>query len=361
MASRVVAAFCASALWFVVSTSALAERLVVVPCGGAAGDGAQATAVPLHRPFGVDSDRQGNLFVVELEGGHVHQIDAKNIRTTIAGNGTKGFAGDGGPAIHAVFNAMHNLAIAPSGDIYIADTLNHRVRKIDARTGVITTFAGSGKQGFSGDGGPACDASFNGIYCIAFNPDFSRLFLADLENRRVRAISMQTELVETIAGDGNRGLPADGGEARRSSLVDPRAVAADAEGNVYVLERSGHALRVVDNAGKIRTLAGIGRAGNAGDGGPARNAALSGPKHLCLDRMGRIIIADTENHVIRQYDPKTGTISRIAGTGNKGSAGAGGPPLSVELSSPHGVHVHADGTLYVVDTGNDRVLKLVRE
>jgi sugar lactone lactonase YvrE len=338
-----------------------ADRLVLVAGGGTLGDGSRATDAQLHSPFGIGYDHLGNLFIVELEGGHVHKVDAKGILSTIAGNGTRGDAGDGGPASGAVFNAMHNLALAANGDLYIADTLNHRVRRIDARTGVISTFAGTGQKGFSGDGGPALAATFNGVYCIAFNPDRSRLVIADLENRRIRAIDMKTGLIDTIAGNGQKGVPADGSEARTAPLVDPRAVAADAAGNVFILERAGHALRVLDKTGRIRTIAGTGQPGGTGDGGDARQATLRGPKHLCIDADGNVIIADTDNHVIRRYLSKTGTIERVAGTGKKGAAGPGGPPTQVELNFPHGVFVGSDGTLYIADTYNHRVLRLVRE
>ena len=155
-------------------------------------------------------------------------------------------------------------------------------------------------------------------------------------------------------------MPADGAVAREAPLIDPRAVAADGEGNVYILERSGHALRVVDRAGKIRTVVGTGKAGPAGDDGPALAATLHGPKHLCLDRDGNVIIADTDNHVIRKYRSKDGQLVRIAGTGEGGSAGVAGPPHKVELNQPHGVYVDAKGTLYIVDSLNNRVLKLVK-
>lgn len=340
-----------------------AEKLKIVRFagGGNGGDGASALEAKLHSPFGVESDRAGNFFVVELEGGHVHRIDSKGVFSTISGDGTKGFAGDGSPAAKGVFNAMHNLAITPSGDIYIADTLNHRVRKIDATKGTLSTFAGNGRAGAGGDGGPASDAEFNGVYCIAFNPRFSRLFIADLENRRIRSIDMKTGFVDTVAGNGKKGVPADGSVAREAPLVDPRAVAADADGNVYVLERGGHALRVVDPSGKIRTIVGTGEPGSSGDGGPAREARLRGPKHLCLDRKGGVILADTDNHAIRLYDPSSGTIQRVAGSGRKGAAGLDGPPEQVELDFPHGVFVQPDGTLYIADTYNNRILRIVSE
>jgi DNA-binding beta-propeller fold protein YncE len=312
----------------------------------------------LQMPFGVDSDKAGNLYLVEMPGQRVRRLDAKGTLTVIAGTGNKGNAGDGGPATKAEFNGMHSLAVAPDGTIYLADTWNNRVRKLDPRTGIVTPFAGTGEKGYSGDGSPAAQARFGGIYCIALDPKGERLYLADLDNRRIRVVDLRTGVVTTVAGNGQKGVPADGADARSSPLVDPRAVAADDRGNVYILERSGNALRVVDAAGKIRTVAGTSQRGSSGDGGDARQATLNGPKHLCIDRDGSVILADTENHVIRKYLPREGKIVRVAGTGKKGTAGLGGDPLQAELAQPHGVYVNAAGVLYIADSSNDRVLKI---
>jgi DNA-binding beta-propeller fold protein YncE len=356
---------CRSALFFLAlfasAESALAGKIVLVAGGGDKGDGAPATEARLHHPFGIDFDNSGAMFIVELEGGHVHRVDAKGIFSTIAGTGEeKGDAGDEGPAKNATFNGMHSLAIAPSGEIYIADTWNNRVRRIDHQSGIIHAAVGTGKKAYAGDGGPALKADCGGIYCVAFSPDARMLYLADLDNRRIRAVEMSSGTIRLIAGNGERGIPADGAVAREAPLVDPRAVAADNEGNIYILERSGHVLRVVDRAGKIRTIAGTGQPGPAGDDGPAIKATLRGPKHLCLDREENVIVADTDNHVIRKYLPKEGKLVRVAGTGKMGSAGVGGPPEKVELNQPHGVYVDAKGTLYIVDSLNDRVLKIAR-
>ena len=350
----------AIALVFCAAHPARADRLMLVAGSGNQGDGAPATEARLHNPFGVVFDKSGAMYLVELEGGHVHRIDARGVFSTIAGTGAKGDAGDGGPAKKATFNAMHSLAIAPSGEIFIADTLNNRVRKIDPRSGLIGPFAGTGKKSYSGDGGPAIDADCGGVYCVAFSPDAMTLYLVDLDHRRVRAIDMQTGIIRLIAGNGERGVPLDGAVAREAPLVDPRAVAADGAGNVYVLERGGHALRVVDSAGKIRTLAGTGQAGPAEDDVPALKATLRGPKHLCLDREQNVLIADTDNHVIRKYLHKTGNLVRVAGTGKKGNSGVGGPPEKAEFNQPHGVCLDAAGTLFIVDSWNDRVLKVVQ-
>lgn len=215
-------------------------------------------------------------------------------------------------------------------------------------------------KGFAGDGGPALEAQFGGIYCLAFAPRGDPLYLADLDNRRIRAIDMKTGTVSTIAGNGKKGVPKDGADATQAPLVDPRAVTADAQGNVYILERSGHALRVVDAKGKIRTVAGTGKQGSDGDDDPALKCRFNGPKHLCMDLDESVLIADTENHVIRKYLPGEGTVVRVAGTGPKGSKGLGGPPRQAELAQPHGVYVHKDGTMYISDSSNNRVLKIER-
>jgi NHL repeat len=339
--------------------SVRADKLVRVAGGGNGGDGTPAAEAKLQMPFGVGFDRAGNLFIVEMTGQRVRKVDAKGILTTAAGTGEQGKSGDGGPASKAQFNGMHSLAVASNGDIYLADTWNNRVRKIDRQTGIITTIAGTGVKGYGGDGGPATQAQFGGIYCVALDPREERLYLADLDNHRIRAVHLQTGIVDTVAGNGERGKPEDDAEARKSPLIDPRAVAVDASGNIYILERSGHALRVVNPDGRIRTLVGTGKAGSGGDGGPGRQASLNGPKHLCLDRSGNVLIADTENHVIRKYLPREGNIVRVAGTGKKGTAGLGGPPLQAELNQPHGVYVHSHGVLYIADSSNNRVLKIV--
>jgi DNA-binding beta-propeller fold protein YncE len=339
---------------------ARADRIVLVAGGDRDADGIPAVQAKLNSPFGVDFDRAGNAYVVELTGARLLKID-KGVLTWIGGTGKKGDGGDGGPARKAEFNGMHNLVVGPGGEVYLADTWNNRVRKLDPKTGTVTAFAGTGDKGFDGDGGPALKAKFGAVYCLAVDPRGEQMYLADLDNRRIRAIDLKTGTVRTVAGNGQKGIPEDGALATKAPLVDPRAVAVDGKGNVYVLERSGNALRVVDSQGKVRTVAGTGEKGFSGDGGDARKATLNGPKHLCIDRDGSVLIADTENHVIRRYVPETGKIVRVAGTGKKGTAGLDGPPEKAELNQPHGVCVHPSGAIFITDSSNHRVLKIERE
>ena len=308
----------------------------------------------LNTPFGIAFDDAGNGYIVELDGGRIHKLDAAGKLTTLGGVpgelATRGrpapvataYTGDGGPIAKATFNGMHSLAVNAAGDLYIADTWNNVIRKVDHKTGVITTFAGTGERGFASDGGPAAAAKLSSAICVALAPAADRLIVTDLGNRRIRAIDLKSGVIETLAGTGKAGTPADGSIAKDSPLADPRAAVLDSKGNLYILERGGNALRCVSPDGKIRTVAGgSGKAGKA-DGDAARSS-LNGPKHLCVDREDNVIIADAENNLIRKYDAKTGILSTLPIPG---------------LARPHGVTVDRDGSLWVVDSYNHRVLKV---
>src|SRR5262245_33282187 len=250
MTMRTLLVVLGMAWFFMGATPIRADKLVLVAGGGATSDGlaegVRATSAKLNNPFGVDFDKAGNMVIVELTGGRIFKVDPKGQLTHIGGTGQKADAGDGGAALKAAFNGMHALAISPStGDIFLADTWNNRIRKLDPRTGQVSAFAGSGTKGYQGDGGPALAALFGGIYCVAFSADGSTLYAVDLDNRRVRAIDMKSGKVELLAGNGQKGEPKDGMDAKAAPLVDPRAACVDRQGNVYILERSGHALRVV--------------------------------------------------------------------------------------------------------------------
>jgi DNA-binding beta-propeller fold protein YncE len=341
---------------------ARADRLVLVAGGGEQGDGHEAARAKLVQPFGVDFDDGGMILVVEMaKGERLRAINTRGRLGTLAGTeGKKGGDGDGGPGGKATFNGMHSLAVGPKEAVYLADTWNNRVRVYDLAVDRVAAFAGTGEKGFSGDGGPADRAKFGGVYCVSFDPEMKDLYITDLDNRRIRKVDMTTKVVTTVAGNGQKGVPKDGGDATKEPLVDPRAHAVDRDGNLWILERGGHALRVVDSKGKIRTVAGTGTKGMGT--GKALEAAMNGPKHLCIDRDGTVLIADTENHRIVRYNPKDGTLSAVAGTGKKGTAGVGGDPLRAEFNQPHGVIVHPkSGEIFISDASNGRVLKIVRE
>jgi DNA-binding beta-propeller fold protein YncE len=341
------------------TATARAERVVLVAGGGTEMSGV-ATNCRLHAPFGIDSDSRGNLYVVEMAGGErVLKIDDRGMLSVIAGTGDKGSTGDGGPAGAARFNGMHSLALGRPGELFVADTWNNRLRRIHLSDGTIAGFAGTGEKGFRGDGGPAVAAFFGGVFCVDYDPQKERLVLTDLDNRRIRSVDLNTGTVTSIAGNGEKGVPQDGAEAVRAPLVDPRAAIVDSKGNLYILERSGHALRRVDRDGKIRTVAGTGKKGFEGDGGDALKASFSGPKHLCVDREDNVVIADTDNHVIRKYLPAQNKVVLVAGCGRKGVMGIGGPPEALEMNQPHGLHVDSRGVLYIADSLNDRVLKII--
>ena len=345
---------------FTTTIAASAAKVELVAGGGTKDGDAPATQCALREPFGTEFLPDGTIAIIEMvSGNRLLRVDKAGILKVIGGTGVKGFSGDGGDVRKAQINGVHNIAVTADGGIFLSDAWNYRIRKIDSLTGTITTFAGTGKKGFGGDGGPAGKAEFGTVIQIALDPAAKHLYVADIDNKRIRRIALASGIVETVAGNGKGDKPADGALAKDSPLSDPRAVVAAADGSFYILERGGHALRFVDAAGKIRTVAGTGKQGPAMDGGPAIEATLNGPKHLCLDRDGTVIIADAENHVVRRYNPKDGRITRIIGTGKKGAAGVGGDPLACEVFRPHGVTIGPDGLLYITDSYNNRVLRIV--
>lgn len=315
------------------------------------------------QPFAVDFDKNGNALFVEMNSGErLRQIDRNGKLSTLAGTGQKGVPGQDGAANQATFNGMHNLAIAPSGIVYLADTFNNRIRVYDPKTRTIQPFAGTGEKGFAGDNGPARDAKFHQTICIALTKDGKTLYVADIGNKRIRAIDTASGIIKTIAGTGKAGVPKNGQPAIGQPLVDPRAIAIDAHGNLYIAERGGHALRVVRPDGTIHTVAGTGKAGKGGDGGPALKAPLNGPKYLSVDPDGSVLITDTENHQIRRYIPGRETIELVAGTGKRGPGGIDGPPEKVQLARPHGAITDPKtGIIWIADSDNNRVLKIVKE
>src|SRR5215475_8468435 len=320
----------------------------VAGCGGPL-DGT-AKGARLIEPFGVAFDRQGNWYICEYKGQRITKVDTRGSTTLFAGG--DGPNTEGSTRGRLAFNDPHGLVISEDQQMYVADTLNHRAVKIDLKTGRSVVVAGAGRAGYSGDGGQAVEATVNQFYAVDINRAGDKLYITDLGNRRVRLFDLKSGVVTTIAGNGQSGVPTDGADAAQSPLVDPRATAVDSKGNVYILERRGNALRVVDKTGKIRTVIAPGTIASA------KAPGLNGPKHLCVDLQDNVIIADTENHLIQKYNPKGGAVEVIAGSGEKGDRLIIGNPLKTQLNRPHGVFVHPSGALYISDSYNNRVLKL---
>ena len=324
---------------------------------GYAGDGGPAARAQLNQPFGICVDAQGNVFFADTFNQRIRKIDRQTgLITTVAGNGKKGFAGDGGPATAANLDEPYGVALDRAGNLFFVDRLSRRVRRVDVRTGLISTVAGTGQARFSGDGGPATQAGLVEPNGVAVDPAGRSLFITDVAGHRVRRVDLRGGLISTFAGTGQPRHDGDGGPAARASIWGARAVALGVEGTVYILEREGNRLRTVDpHTGLIATLAGTGARGYSGDGGPAAQARFSGPKGLAADRSGNVFIVDTENHAIRWVEPSTGLIRTVAGTGMAGGGGDGGPATRARLDRPHGVAVGPDGSIWIADTNNHRI------
>lgn len=331
-----------------------ADKLVHVAGGAKDEVGISGRDASLKEPFGAEFDAAGNMWIVEMASGNrLLKVDATTgVLTHVAGQLKAGRSGDGGPALDAQFNGPHNLAVLPNGNILIGDTWNGLVREVDVKAGRVSSVKGYEV--------PADKARGSGPYCITLDFAGTKLYIANL--RQILELDLTTNNLKVVAGSGQKGIPADGALATESPLVDPRAVAPDHEGRLYILERGGNALRVVEKDGRIRTVVNAsGKKGATGDGGPAIDATMNGPKHLCVDKDNTVLIADAENHIIRRYVPKDGSIQRVAGTGKNGSAGLDGDPIQAQLARPHGVTIHPKtGELYITDSYNNRVLKIVK-
>jgi len=328
---------------------------------GFAGDGGPAARALLNGPFDVCFDRAGNFYFSDTFNNRIRRVDAASgVIATVAGNGDKGFSGDGGPATQAALNEPYGVVVDRAGNLYIADRLNRRVRRVDAATGVIATLAGTGEAAYSGDGGPAARAGLAEPNGLAFGPGEGRLYITDVADNRVRVVDLASGVIATFAGTGAAEHSGDGGPAAKAGTFGARAVKVAGDGTVYILERQGSSLRAVDAAsGSIRTVAGTTARGYAGDGGPALAAVFDAPKEMAIDRDGSLLIVDTENHAIRRIDPASWVVTNLAG-GRQGSGGDGGPAELAGLDRPHGAVVGPDGAVYIGDTNNHRIRKVVR-
>ncbi len=335
-----------------------------------AGQTVLATTVPLARPSAIAFDASGNLYLAETNHHAVVKVDPSGNLTTIAGTGVQGFAGDGGPATAAMLDSPTGLALDAAGDVYVADSHNQRVRRIDAISGVITTIAGDGTAGYSGDGGPGTAAALNRPGALAVDAA-GNVYIADTNNHRVRCIDAQAGSISTVAGDGVQGYSGDGGPAVAAEIDSPDGLAVSAAGVLYLADTHNQRIRAVNlaagtgAAGIITTIAGTGVSGSSGDVLAAAQAALAGPRGLTVDAQGNLYLADTNNQRIRRIDATTGAITTVVGTGTQGFLGDGSAATAAALDSPRAVALAPAGAnaaaLTLADTGNRRVRQVAND
>lgn len=310
----------------------------------------QATAAALAAPAQIAYDAAGNLYIADLNDHVIRKVDLAGIVTTVAGTGEQGFAGDGGPATGAQLDSPAGVAVNVAGDIYIADTHNQRIRKVSG--GTITTIAGTGVAGFSGDNGAAASAQLSNPTALALDSS-GNLYIADTDNHRIRKISGTT--ITTVAGNGEQAFSGDGASATAAGIDSPNGVAVDAAGKIYIGDTRNQRVRVVDATGMISTLAGNGSKAYGGDGGAAAGASLARPRGLSVDAQGNIYIADSDNNRIRVIATTGKIISTVAGNGSQGFAGDGGPAVNAILDTPRAPAAQAPGVFAFSDTNNQLV------
>lgn len=322
---------------------------------GFSGDGGPASAAQLSDPNGIARGPDGALYICDTTNHRIRKVTPDGHISTVAGNGEKGYSGDGGPALAARLNEPYEVRFDAAGNVVWVERLSHTVRKLDVKTGVISTLAGTGTAGFSGDGGPAIQAQLSDPHSLAFDRA-GHLYIADVRNHRVRRIDAKTRIISTLVGNGTREATPDGARlAATTPVAGPRALDIDRDGNLWLALREGHAVYKLNlGRGTIHHISGNGQKGFSGDGGPAKVATLNGPKGVAIGPDGNVFVVDTENQVIRVIDPKKGTIDLVAGSGARGD-GPEGNPLTCALNRPHGVFVDPDGAIFIGDTETHRV------
>jgi trimeric autotransporter adhesin len=321
---------------------------------GYSGDDGPALLAELSSPYGVSVDAFGNVYIADTGNEVIRRVDSTGKITTIAGNGAIGSGGDGGPATSAGLYAPYRAVTDRAGNVYIADYYNNRVRRVDT-AGTITTIAGTGAQGYNGDGIPASTAELSLPGAVAVDRT-GNVYVADTWNNRIRKIDTMG-MISTIAGTGFAGVLGDGGAAAMAQVNEPEGIAVDSLGNIYIADYGNSKIRKIDASGIINTIAGTGSIGYSGDGGPATAAALNLPTGVAADASGNVYIADYQNNRIRKIDT-SGVITTIAGTGIPGFSGDGGSPTSAELRFPEDVAVDTAGHVYIADYNNMRIRKI---
>jgi sugar lactone lactonase YvrE len=337
-----------------ISTGGIISTFAGTGIAGFSGDGAAATSAELNGPTGVTLDASGNVYIADYGNNCIRKINSGGIISTIAGNGTAGFSGDGAAATAAELNTPYKVAVDASGNVYIADLTNNRIRMVSPG-GLISTFAGNGTGGFSGDGAAATSAKLHFPEGVAVDAA-GNVYIADRANNRIREVNTGG-IISTFAGTGFAGFSGDGAAATLAKLSNPGSVTLDASGNVYIADRTNNRIRMITSGGIISTVAGNGTAGFSGDGAAATSSELNGPWGVTVDGSGNIYVADQSNLRIRKVNI-SGIISTIAGTGSLSFWGDGGPATSAELHGPAGLTLDASGNMYITDRINNRIRKV---
>jgi streptogramin lyase len=329
---------------------------------GAFGGQRSALESVVDQPFGVEVGPDSALYITSVGQHRVLRLDrSSGVLTSVAGDGTQGYAGDGGPATDATLNEPYEVRFDKAGNMFFVEMQNHLVRRVDAASGKISTIAGTGAAGFAGDGGPASQAQFRQPHSIAVD-DRGMLYVADIGNHRIRRINLQKGTIDSIAGNGQRDLPRDGTVAQGQPMAGPRALFVTGR-TMWIALREGHSVWRMDlDSLVVHHVAGTGKEGYGGDGGPATSATFNGPKGITVNANGEVFVVDTENQVIRMIDSKANRVWTIAGSGPdaRGYGGDGGAALAAEFDRPHGIGMAPDGSLFIGDTNNHRVRWLHR-
>jgi DNA-binding beta-propeller fold protein YncE len=353
--------FALFALFLSASAVAVGDAPRVVTIGGNgqeafSGDGGPAIRAGIGQPFGLVVGPDRALYVCSVANHVIRRIDlATGTISTVAGCGQKGYAGDGGPASGARLNEPYEVRFDADGNLFFVEMQNHVVRRVDARTKIISTVAGTGRPGFSGDGGPAINARLRQPHSIALDRS-GQLYICDIGNNRLRRVDLARGTITTFCGTGKRESTPDDSPVAGTPLNGPRAVDFDGRHSLYLALREGNACYRIDlSAGRIHHVAGTGRKGYSGDGGDARRATLNGPKGIAVGPRGELYLADTENHVIRVI--RGSKIETVVGDGQAGD-GPDGDPRHCRLSRPHGIFADSRGTIYIGDSLNHRVRML---